>query len=108
MYDLKELEPVLRNDESRVALAMFLTFLAMVVEVGVCDTLVTVPPIPAPSSFNVTMSSAYIMKLNELATKESSIFRKGTTFSYKSMSKLLDLNLIIPSSPKLCMIWESK
>jgi hypothetical protein len=108
VYDLKELEPVLRNDESRVALAMFLTFLAMVVEVGVCDTLVTVPPIPAPSSFNVTMSSAYIMKLDELATKESSIFRKGTTFSYKNMPKFLDLNLIIPSSPTLCMIWESK
>ena len=87
---------------------MFLTFLAMVVEVGVCDTLVTVPPIPAPSSFNVTMSSAYIMKLDELETKESPIFRKGTTLSYKNMSKHLDFNLIIPSSLKLCMIWESK
>lgn len=35
------------------------TFLAIIVVVGVCETFVTVPPIPEPNSLRVTISSAY-------------------------------------------------
>lgn len=54
------------------------TFLAMTTLVAACCTLLTVPPLPAPSSFNTTRSSA--RKSNRNSTPISSVSPRSLLF----------------------------